>query len=79
MWKQARKNAGKIALRRPFFSIAAETAERGRLPVKKSHVRFFHGRPPQKKISREIFSRGASPEETQLFSCFFLCGLKKND
>ena len=30
---------------------------------KKSHVRFFYGRPSQKNFSREIFSREASPEK----------------
>jgi hypothetical protein len=33
-----------------------------RLPIKKSHVRNFSGRPSREKISREKFSRGASPE-----------------
>jgi len=31
-------------------------------PAEKSHVRFFSGKASREKISREIFSRGASPE-----------------
>ena len=31
--------------------------------MKKSHVRFFHGKASQKNFSREIFSRGAAPEK----------------
>ena len=34
----------------------------GSLRRKISHVRFFHGKPPQKNFSREIFSREASAE-----------------
>ena len=29
--------------------------------MKKSHVRFFHGKASQKKISREKFLRGVAP------------------
>ncbi len=35
----------------------------GGLRVKKSHVRFFHGKASQKNFSREIFSRGAYPHK----------------
>ena len=31
--------------------------------MKKSHVRFFHGKASQKNFSREIFSRGAYPHK----------------
>jgi hypothetical protein len=33
----------------------------GRPPRKKSHVRNFHGKASQKKISREIFFWGIAP------------------
>ena len=34
----------------------------GKRRAKISHVRFFYGKASQKKISREIFSRGGLPE-----------------